>query len=428
MRAGLCRSSTQFRCFTLRASASSSSAAAQQPRVAVVGGGIAGLVAANELQSHGAHVTLFDQGIRAPGGRGCASRLRDGAVTHDHGAACVYQPAATQTEYARARELLQQWLNAGVMAHWNATAGVLDGSTRSFSSQPPPRRSSAASNFFIDALSTAEPHSSVLVATPSALSLAQHLARERPGLTVTVNTRVTELHYSGGGGRGRHPCWHVTSVTASTSTKEAFDAVVIAAAQTARPGSPGHIALSGEVPAAVRDAFTTMAAVPHLPLFTSMARVRSDVQFDFAAVDSDPNIWLLVRDSAKPGRQGQRDGRDAWVVVSSPQFAAEQMAAQASAQASTRSRPSVEEQMASSRALWTHACRLLGVPALPAEDVLEPAQRWSAALPSKPVGVPCLSDPPSGFAACGDWAAGAGVVQAMHSGLSAANSLAKGWL
>ena len=52
-------------------------------RVVIVGAGISGLVAADELRAAGAHVSVVDKG-RSPGGRLATRRI--GAATLDHGA------------------------------------------------------------------------------------------------------------------------------------------------------------------------------------------------------------------------------------------------------------------------------------------------------------------------------------------------------
>jgi predicted NAD/FAD-dependent oxidoreductase len=52
-------------------------------KIAIIGGGIAGLSAARELVHHGYDITVFDKG-RIPGGR-CSTRIQDG-FEFDHGA------------------------------------------------------------------------------------------------------------------------------------------------------------------------------------------------------------------------------------------------------------------------------------------------------------------------------------------------------
>ena len=408
------------------------SSAGLQPRVAVIGGGVAGeqtpsptacrllrrpplrrcvtpgLVAADELLRAGLHVTLYDQGVHTPGGRGASHRLTASGV-YDHGAQFIRQHHGD-----RVGALLQQWVSAGAVSRWNARAGQLDavsGFTPSSKCTPESR----GAHFFSEQLCGPE-QPQLLVGTSS---LAEHLARPRAGYSLHVNSRVTALHFD-----AATTGWRVTCARPDGEATGQFDAVVVAAAQAARPTSPGYVALTGDLPGAVLGHWARIAAASYLPVFTAMATLAGSPAFDLAAVTGHPDLWLLARDSSKPGR-GRQDGRDVWVAVSSPQFAAAQMATQASAQAGTRSRPSREEQLAASQALWTHACKLLGCTM---DDVaVEPSQRWSAGFPAQPLGVPCLSDAESGFAACGDWAHGPGVVSAAISGLSAADAVAARW-
>ncbi len=118
-------------------------------RVAVVGGGLAGLACARTLAERGQTVVVFDKG-RAPGGRAC-SRVRDGR-TFDHGA---------QYFTARSEWLLREvesWARAGVVAPWS------------------PRGKPDAETWW--------------VGTPTMGALAQHLARD---LDVRLERRVTSI-------------------------------------------------------------------------------------------------------------------------------------------------------------------------------------------------------------------------------------------
>jgi predicted NAD/FAD-dependent oxidoreductase len=367
-------------------------------------------VAANELLRAGLHVTLYDQGTRTPGGRGLSHRLAASGAVYDHGAQFIRQPADAAD---RLGALVQEWVTAGAVLRWDARAGHLVGGR--FTPSSSVATTTTASHFFADQL--CGPQQPQLLAGTA--SLAQHLARPREGYTLRVNSRVSGLH------RDARTGWLVTCATPDGDTQEQFDAVVVSAAQAARPSSPGYVALSGDLPGAVAGHWARIAAVSYLPVFTAMATLPSGFgAFDLAAVTGHPHVWLLARDSSKPGR-GRADGRDAWVAVSSPQFAAEAMASQASAQAGTRSRPSREEQVAASQALWTHAAQLLGCGM---ETVtVEPSQRWSAGFPAQHLGAPSLSDAEAGFAACGDWAHGPGVLASAFSGLSAADAVAARW-
>ena len=84
----------------------------------VVGAGISGLLAANELQNAGWRVTVLDKG-RGVGGR-MATRRLDGA-TLDHGSQFF------TVREDRFQNLLDGWLSAGVAAEWSRGFADADG-------------------------------------------------------------------------------------------------------------------------------------------------------------------------------------------------------------------------------------------------------------------------------------------------------------
>lgn len=90
-------------------------------RVVVIGAGIAGLVAAQQLQLCGHEVTVLDKG-RSPGGRLATRRI--GEATLDHGAQffTVREPAFNN--------LVQQWLAQGVIRQWCTGFANQDGHAR----------------------------------------------------------------------------------------------------------------------------------------------------------------------------------------------------------------------------------------------------------------------------------------------------------
>lgn len=87
-------------------------------RVAIVGGGIAGLACAKELQALGLSPVVFDTGVHAPGGR-CSSRALtvDGGAGQpkqrlllDHSAQFLTVPADMETAMASADAGTRRWL------------------------------------------------------------------------------------------------------------------------------------------------------------------------------------------------------------------------------------------------------------------------------------------------------------------------------
>lgn len=78
-------------------------------RINIVGAGLSGLMAANELQRHGHTVTVFDKG-RGVGGRLATRRIDD--ATLDHGAQFF---TVRSEEFATH---VNEWISAGVVHEW----------------------------------------------------------------------------------------------------------------------------------------------------------------------------------------------------------------------------------------------------------------------------------------------------------------------
>ena len=107
---------------TLATSASTGTVPAPR-RIAVVGGGIAGLSAALAAARAGdgrVAVTVLDLGSRGPGGR-LASRQQDqpdvGTLSFDHGAQLV---TAIGSDF---RRQVDEWRAEGVVAEWTGSHG-----------------------------------------------------------------------------------------------------------------------------------------------------------------------------------------------------------------------------------------------------------------------------------------------------------------
>jgi hypothetical protein len=90
-------------------------------RVVIVGAGMSGLVAANELQAAGVDVAVVDKG-RSPGGRLATRRI--GAATLDHGA----QFFTVRTPAFRHR--VDDWIERGLVTVWSNGFGAADGHPR----------------------------------------------------------------------------------------------------------------------------------------------------------------------------------------------------------------------------------------------------------------------------------------------------------
>lgn len=128
---------------TMKAGGGGPSSSSRQPgpagRVAIVGGGIAGLACAKELQVLGLNPVVFDTGVHAPGGR-CSSRALtvDGTdaggqpkkqrLLLDHSAQFLSVPADREAAMASADAGMRRWLEwvgemeeKGVLREWDGT-------------------------------------------------------------------------------------------------------------------------------------------------------------------------------------------------------------------------------------------------------------------------------------------------------------------
>lgn len=232
-------------------------------RIAVVGAGPAGLMAAQRLSEAGADVAVFDKG-RRPGGR--MNTREHGHFSFDHGAQffTVRDP--------RVRVMLLKWLEQGVVRPWPGRLVRISGPTR----EPAHR---------------AERY----VGTPKMISVPEHLAL---ALDVRSGTRVESvdraersllLHDDEGVELGR------------------FDRVVIAVP------SPQAVSLLSAAPRIQRVA-RSVRMEPCWAVMLVFER-RPELEFDGAFVSGGGVSWI-ARDASKPARTTS----EAWVVHASSEW------------------------------------------------------------------------------------------------------------
>ncbi|MDL1883721.1 FAD-binding protein [Anaerolineae bacterium CFX8] len=143
----------------------------QQTDVLVIGGGIAGLMAADALRGRGLRVTLADKGVRV-GGRLATRRIGPGRG--DHGAQFF---TARSAEF---QTLVAGWLAEGIIMPW--ANGFGDGSGDAMPTNGHPR----------------------YVVRGGMNDLAQHLAQQlMPEVTVETSLRLAALSPEGAGWRAR---------------------------------------------------------------------------------------------------------------------------------------------------------------------------------------------------------------------------------
>jgi predicted NAD/FAD-dependent oxidoreductase len=242
-------------------------------RVAIVGGGVAGLSCARRLVDLGRQVQIFDKG-RGPGGRASTRRTEvdGGAVAFDHGA----QYFTARTESFRQR--VSEWSRAGVVQPWTGRIGSLEHGELVPQVDGPDR----------------------FVGTPGMSALVRALGE---GLELRHSARVISLARASGE-------WRV--LTEGGDDFGPFDEVVVA---VPAPQAMPLLAASAELS-------RRLAAVTMPPCWAVMAAwaERLPVEVDGAFVRRSSLAWI-ARDSSKPRRaRGER-----WVLHACPEWSEEHL-------------------------------------------------------------------------------------------------------
>ena len=360
------------------------------PRIAVVGGGVSGLVLGKELASRGLHATVFDTGEHACGGRASSREASDGKgrrFSFDHSTQYM-----TCTKGSRFEAMAQSWAKEGLLAEWPADkVGTLkDGSFTPFD----------------DGVIR-------YIGAGGLRPLADFLAEG--------STEVVRPQWVGAmtpiGGEGPKRRWELASGPRGKALGT-FDFVAIShngkcalrLAETAKlpDGSPA----AAKTRASLQCAF---GARPTEELKKQRKLILSSVWALMFAVDTPldvPNdmegahvvgsevVSWASNTTAKRQHGGVRtdvDGGETqcWVVHSTPQFARDNKCPQEAIP------KSVADSVAAAMMKEFERCASLEPGSV--KPVFTKVQLWGAANPLTAAGVPAVFDSETRSGACGDW-------------------------
>jgi predicted NAD/FAD-dependent oxidoreductase len=365
-----------------RKAASRKSASPAKPamHVAVIGGGMAGVVCARTLLQAGHQVTLIEKS-RGFGGRMATRRTEFGGF--DHGA---------QYFTVRDKRFAQVLLTAQdqVKAWSVSTVRVLDELGHVLASAPPPT----------------EPH---FVATPGMSGLVSHWAQPLvdpdrhnvSGATVLMQTRVTHLERDALNAEQ----WQLRAedTEGGQHVYGGFDRVVLAL-----PHLQAHDVLlaSGHSPDLRRQLDNVRVA----PCWTLMVAYPNAMQPNLphigpqwnAARSTHHRISWLARENSKPGRERI----ERWTIQASPAWSSKHL--------------EDSDDRVKGKLLKGFA-EITGIRATPAHAVVH---RWRFAQTQQPLGQPFIFDQSLGIGLCGDWCLGHRVEDAFVSGLELALAMA----
>jgi hypothetical protein len=235
------------------------------PKIAVVGAGLGGLVAARTLSDRGIDVDIFEKS-RGRGGRSATRRLEEG-LQFDHGAQYF------TIRDRRNSRWLESWLHAGIVQPWGGRIVELN------QQQAKPERAAQAR----------------FVAIPSMSRLGRHLAED---LNVIHEVRIEKIH--------RRDNQHYLE---SADTRYGPYDIVICNA----PPEQTRSMIFDECSWKDRLDEVKMSAC-----WTVMVAFTEPwtVPFDGAFVNEGPLRWI-ARDSSKPQRP---QTLDCWVLQASPEW------------------------------------------------------------------------------------------------------------
>ncbi|TWT86983.1 NAD(P)-binding protein [Neorhodopirellula pilleata] len=247
------------------------------PRVAVVGAGIGGLMAARVMHDHGLRVTVFDKS-RGVGGR-LATRRHAAAPSFDHGAQYF---TVRDDRFAR---YVRSWMAAGVAEAWMNPIVELDHGRIVDHKRSTPR----------------------YVGKPAMNSIAKHLAED---LSVTTGCTVGSLRHD-----NATDAWQLKSIDADDLGT--FDVVIVNC-----PPQQASALLNPHT-----DLVEHIEQVEMSPCWSLMISCdgAGDLPFAGAFINDGPLSWI-ARNDAKPGRPSHRDpNRSDWVLHASIDWTTEHL-------------------------------------------------------------------------------------------------------
>ena len=245
---------------------------ARTPRVAIIGAGPAGLMAARTLADHGISAEIFEKS-RGLGGRVATRRTSEG-LAFDHGA--QYFTARDE----RVQRLAESWAEQGIIAPWTGRIVARKGNVQTDVSNSIAR----------------------YVGQPTMNSFCKHLAT---GLTTHLEHTITAARRDG-------EAWWLDF--AEHPTQGPFDWII----GSSPAGQAAKIFASGAPSLAAAAAKITMT--PCWALLVAFDR-PVEIDYDGAFINQGALTWI-ARSSSKPSRKA---APDCWVAHASSEYSLEHL-------------------------------------------------------------------------------------------------------
>ncbi|XP_072987860.1 uncharacterized protein [Typha latifolia] len=352
----------------------------KDPVVAVIGGGVSGLLCAATLEERGIRSVVFDTGMHGLGGRLATRMIDPQPLVFDH--AAQFFTVSDQ----RFQKLVDRWLEKGLVREWKGLFGELE----------------HGGHF-----------------TPLASSTAKYIGVN--GMRVLADSILLENHMV----NIVRPCWiskiepfnGVWYLSEKEKPHGQFDAIVIAhngKCANRLLSSSGLPLLTRQMKRLELSAVWALLAAFKEPL--PIPRYGPHAAFEGAFVKGVDSLSWMANNTSKlfPSRSGMPQS---WTFFSTSSYGKRTKVPQENI-------PNVTAEKVKGDILAGVELAL----GLPKGSLQQPfytrVQLWGAALPTNTPGISCIFDPHGRAGICGDWLLGSSIECAALSGISLANHIA----
>lgn len=354
----------------------------KNPNIAILGGGMSGLICALTLQEKGIGSTVFDTGKHGLGGRMGTrhiAQINDAPLVFDHAAQYF-----TVTD-PRFQKYVNQWIAEGVVKEWNGVVGTLETGGKFSELQPCTK----------------------YIATDGMRLLADHLLSKRKLIEIKRPCWISRLNEANG-------MWHLTE---NEKDHGDFDIVVIAH----NGKCANHLLAPIGVPLVAKQmkrlelsSIWALMAAFEQPL-PSLNSDSGNIQVDGAFVTGVDALSWMGNNTAKL-QPSQSNGPHCWTFFSTAKYGKKNKVPQESIPTVRAERVKREMLLGVEKALG------LEEGSLPAPLYMK-VQLWGAALPLNTPNVPCIFDAYGRVGICGDWLLGSNLEAAALSGMAMADQI-----
>eukprot|EP00250_Pteridium_aquilinum_P002648 c12872_g1_i1 orf=1278-3161(-) len=354
----------------------------KDPKIAILGGGMSGLICALTLQEKGIHSTVFDTGKHGLGGR-----MGTRHVAQVDGEQLVFDHAAqyfTATD-PRFQKHVKQWMAEGAVKEWNGVVGTLEKGGKYTELQPCTK----------------------YIATNGMRLLADHLLSKRQLIDVRRPCWISRLNEFGG-------MWHLSEYEKDHGE---FDIVVIAhngKCANRLLGPIGVPLVAKQMKRLELSSIWALMAAFDEPL-PAVSSPSGNVQVEGAFVTGVDALSWMGNNTAKL-QPSQKSGPYCWTFFSTAKYGKKNKVPQESI-------PTVRAERVK-REMLQGVEKALGLEegSLPAPLYMK-VQLWGAANPVNTPNVPCIFDAYGRVGICGDWLLGSNLEAAALSGMAMANQI-----